>query len=250
MLRVTLVASTKFHDDFSYYSYYSLLERMGVTDDDLDFNSAVKNEDELPELAGRLCYLSFPKNKRRPGGNKGYLKHIKEIGHGSVLEHTNFTFLVEGISRSCSHELVRHRAGCAYSQLSQRYVENEGEVVVPELLAELSLETQAKWAAHMAASQDLYEELIRVAEVNGLELKPSRGMARSVLPEATGTKIMVTMNARALRHFFKMRGHVTADIEIRRLAIEMWRLVSGYELFSDITINANGDELAMEYPNV
>jgi thymidylate synthase (FAD) len=89
--------------------------------------------DTTPEVAGRLCYLSF-KNPR-PGGNVAYVKHIKEVGHGSVLEHTVFGMLFEGVSRSLSHELVRHRAGWGYSMLSQRYVDESDVVfVVPPLL--------------------------------------------------------------------------------------------------------------------
>src|SRR5207237_1849814 len=74
----------------------------------------------LTETAGRVCYLSFA--KPRPGGNSAYLTHIKEVGHGSVLEHAVWNLIFNGVSRSLTHELVRHRAGWAYSQLSQRYV--------------------------------------------------------------------------------------------------------------------------------
>src|SRR5262249_16509715 len=77
--------------------------------------------EHLAEIAGRLCYLSY--NRPRPGGNRAYLDHIKEVGHGSVLEHAVWNFIFVGISRSCSHELVRHRAGLGFSQLSQRYVD-------------------------------------------------------------------------------------------------------------------------------
>lgn len=86
--------------------------------------------DTLPEVGGRICYMSF--DSPRPGGNEAYLNHIKEVGHGSVLEHTVIGMIFTGISRSLSHELVRHRAGWAYSQLSQRYVdESVAEYVVP-----------------------------------------------------------------------------------------------------------------------
>ena len=84
----------------------------------------------VTEVAGRTCYMSFA--KPRPGGNHAYLNHIKEVGHGSVLEHAVWSFLVTGVSRSLTHELVRHRAGFAYSQLSQRYVdESDVSFVVP-----------------------------------------------------------------------------------------------------------------------
>src|SRR5258708_34238973 len=90
--------------------------------------------EHLVEIAGRVCYLSFA--RPRPGGNKVYLDHILEVGHGSVLEHAVWNFVFAGVSRSLTHELVRHRAGWAYSQLSQRYVdESVAEYVEPDVIA-------------------------------------------------------------------------------------------------------------------
>ncbi len=89
----------------------------------------------LPEVAGRLCYMSF--KKPRPGGNSAYLGHIKEVGHGSVLEHSVWNFIITGVSRSFTHELVRHRAGFGYSQLSQRYVdESVADFVEPDCIGD------------------------------------------------------------------------------------------------------------------
>ncbi len=91
--------------------------------------------DHLPELAGRLCYMSFA--RPRPGGNEAYIGHIKEVGHGSVLEHATFNLIITGVSRSLTHELVRHRVGFSYSQLSQRFVdESDVAFVVPPALQE------------------------------------------------------------------------------------------------------------------
>lgn len=104
-----------------------------MTSEGLDPNwgtDTVKASEELPEIAGRLCYMSF-KNPR-PGGNKAYLGHILGSGHGSVLEHAVWNFIITGVSRSFTHEIVRHRVGFSYSQLSQRYVdESEVAFVVP-----------------------------------------------------------------------------------------------------------------------
>ena len=87
---------------------------------------------KLVEVAGRLCYKSY--SRPRPGGNKAYLDHIVEVGHGSVIEHAVYSLIFTGISRSLSHELVRHRAGWAYSQRSQRYCdESDLGVVLPPL---------------------------------------------------------------------------------------------------------------------
>src|SRR5215471_7433413 len=77
--------------------------------------------EHLVETAGRVCYMSFV--KPRPGGNQAYIGHILEVGHGSVLEHGVWNLLITGVSRSLTHELIRHRAGFGYSQLSQRYVD-------------------------------------------------------------------------------------------------------------------------------
>lgn len=86
------------------------------------WNSDTDNASEhLVEIAGRLCYMSFA--KPRPGGNQAYINHILEVGHGSVLEHAVYSMIFTGVSRSLTHELVRHRAGMSYSQLSQRYVD-------------------------------------------------------------------------------------------------------------------------------
>src|SRR5438552_19034496 len=88
----------------------------------------------LTEAAGRVCYMSFA--KPRPGGNETYLKHILEVGHGSVLEHAVWDFVFVGVSRTLTHELIRHRAGWGYSQLSQRYVdESVAEYVEPDCIA-------------------------------------------------------------------------------------------------------------------
>lgn len=104
----------------------------------------------LCETAGRSCYMSFA--KPRPGGNAAYLKHIKESAHGSVFEHAVWNFLVTGVSRSLTHELVRHRAGMAYSMLSQRYVdESVAEYICP---AELRAEVRAAEARFRLAWQN------------------------------------------------------------------------------------------------
>lgn len=188
----------------------------------------------LSESAGRVCYMSFA--KPRPGGNFAYLNHIKEVGHGSVLEHAVWTFLITGVSRSLTHELVRHRAGFAYSQLSQRYVdESVAEYVEPGIVAN-DPELHAIWLeavqhahqCYIRLADKLNEKLADAATATAAMLPPdadrttrrktARQAARSVLPNATETKITVTANARSLRHFLEQRGSVHAEPEIRILA--------------------------------
>jgi thymidylate synthase (FAD) len=186
------------------------------------------------ETAGRVCYMSFA--KPRPGGNAAYLHHIKEVGHGSVLEHAVWNLLFTGISRTLTHELVRHRAGMGYSQLSQRYVdESVAEYVEPDIIA-ADPELHALW---LDAVSHAHVSYVKLAEKLNAKLadpqaaaaamippgadrttrrKTARQAARSVLPNATETKIFVTANARALRHFLEQRGSAFAEPEIRKLA--------------------------------
>lgn len=195
----------------------------------------------VTETAGRVCYMSFA--KPRPGGNSAYLHHIKEVGHGSVLEHAVWSFLITGVSRSLTHELVRHRAGWAYSQLSQRYVdESVAEYVEPDIIAN-DPELHTLWLDAVTHAHDAY---VKLAERLNAKLadpqaaaaamlppdadrttrrKTARQAARSVLPNATETKITVTVNARALRHFFEQRGSVFAEPEIRKLTNVMLDVV-------------------------
>lgn len=188
----------------------------------------------VTETAGRVCYMSFA--KPRPGGNAAYLHHIKEVGHGSVFEHAVWTLLITGVSRTLTHELVRHRAGFGFSQLSQRYVdESVAEYVEPDIIAN-DPELHAIWMEAMGHAHACYLQLAeklntKLADPKAAAAamlppdadrttrrKTARQAARSVLPNATETKITVTGNARALRHFIEQRGSVFAEPEIRKLA--------------------------------
>lgn len=199
--------------------------------------------EKLVEVAGRLCYMSFA--RPRPGGNSSYIGHILEVGHGSVLEHAVFNFIITGVSRSFTHELVRHRAGFGYSQLSQRFVdESECAFVEPDAIAG-DPELHAIWLEAITASQKAYRALadglaakFRDIDDRTLRRKKAREAARSVLPNATETKIFVTGNARALRHFIEMRGDPAADVEIRKVAIAMLELlrVESPNLFGDYQV--------------
>lgn len=199
-------------------------------DHGVDWNSDSEEPAEiLTETAGRLCYFSF--EKPRPGGNSVYLNHIKEVGHGSVLEHGVWNLLFTGVSRSLTHELVRHRAGMGYSQLSQRYVdESVAEYICPDIinndpeLYQIWQETIEHAHASYIKLADRLSAKLYANEPSRMNLtsterrKAARQAARSVLPNATETKIFVTANARALRHFLEQRGAAAAEPEIRKLA--------------------------------
>src|SRR5438105_7348104 len=152
--------------------------------------------ESLTEVAGRVCYMSFA--RPRPGGNKAYLGHILEVGHGSVLEHAVWDFIFVGVSRSLTHELVRHRH-MGYSQLSQRYVdESVAEYVEPDCIA-ADPELHRIWLEAVAHSHQAYLKLAEKLQDAFKEepdrtqrRKLARQAARSVLPNATETKIFVT----------------------------------------------------------
>jgi thymidylate synthase (FAD) len=186
--------------------------------------------EKLIEVAGRVCYMSFA--RPRPGGSRTYLGHILEVGHGSVLEHSVWNFIVTGISRSLSHELIRHRAGWGYSQLSQRYVdESVAEYVEPDCIA-ADPELHRLWLDAVVHSHEAYVKLAERLQESfkdepdrTLRRKLARQAARSVLPNATETKIFVSANARALRHFIEMRASRHAEVEIRKLAVQVLRVM-------------------------
>lgn len=201
--------------------------------------------EKLCEVAGRVCYMSFA--KPRPGGNAAYLHHLLEVGHGSVLEHAVYNLLITGVSRSFTHELVRHRAGFGYSQLSQRYVdESSTDFVEPDCIAD-DPRLHEIWIEAMKRSHDAYCRLVEGLTNKFSDLpdstqrrKTARQAARSVLPNATETKIFVTANVRALRHFIEMRCSEHAEVEIRKVAEAVLRVMQGespnlfrdYELIS------------------
>lgn len=189
----------------------------------------------IPEIAGRTCYMSFGRGRT----HEDYLKHILEVGHGSVLEHAYYNFIIWGVSRSLTHELVRHRVGTSYSQLSQRYVdERETNFVVPpgvQAIQSKSPELYEKWLAHMEASRKLYTELTDGLEAMYSDLenptdrrKKARQAARSVLPNATETVMYFGANIRALRHLIEMRAHPAADLEIRELFVMVFEIMRNH----------------------
>ncbi len=173
-------------------------------------------------LAARLCYsptgIDELQEKLGSADVTRFLEKIMSLGHRSVLEHASFTFGIEGISRAASHQLVRHRLA-SYSQQSQRYVTFAGDgfpLVVPDSIAASPTRREAFDRA-MRACAAAYRELVE----DGVPAED----ARFVLPNAAETKIIVTMNARELLHFFALRCCERAQWEIRAVACAMLRLV-------------------------
>ncbi|MGV9800604.1 FAD-dependent thymidylate synthase [Mycobacterium sp. NPDC003449] len=236
-LRVQLIARTEFQ-----------------APPDIPWRTDADGGEALTEFAGRACYQSWSKPNPRTATNAGYIAHIIDVGHFSVLEHASVSFYITGISRSATHELIRHRH-FSYSQLSQRYVpENDAEVVVPPGFED-DPELVDIFTRAADANRATYTELLRRLESKFsdqpnavLRRKQARQAARAVLPNATETRIVVTGNYRAWRHFIAMRASEHADVEIRRLAIACLRelVAAAPAVFSDFEIYplADGTEVA------
>jgi thymidylate synthase (FAD) len=226
---------------------------------DVPWETDASGGQALAEFAGRACYQSWTKPNPATATNEGYLRHILEVGHLSVLEHGTVSMYLSGVSRSLTHELIRHRH-FSYSQLSQRHVpgyeatERDAAVVEPAVIAE-DPELHERFLAATDAALAAYRELLdglekRFADVPNATLrrKQARQAARAVLPNAVETRIVVTGNYRAWRHFVAMRASEHADVEIRELAIACLRELQQVapHVFDDFRISrlADGTEVA------
>jgi thymidylate synthase (FAD) len=211
----------------------------------------------LIEYAGRQCYASWSNPAGRT--NAEYIGNMLDHGHLSVIEHANATFAISGVSRSLTHELVRHRH-LSFSQSSQRYVpETDANFIEPDPIAE-DPELHAIFLEAVQQSQAAYDKLLEklterfsYVEDRTLRRKLARQAARSVMPNATETKIVVTGNFRAWRWFIHMRGSEHADREIRSLAIAILRELQQVApaVFCDYQITSlpDGSEVATsKYP--
>ena len=212
------------------------------------------------EISARLCYMSFGRGRR---DITDFINNLLSSKDGSVFEHVNYGFVFTGVSRSLTHELVRHRAGFAFSQRSQRYVDESGaSFVVPPAVAQgdgdsnaaeriLKDALEAASTAYRKLVDALNESLPReVFSSNTDRRKAVRQAARAVLPNATETKIFVTANVRAWRHFIEMRAASFADWEIRYLAIEVLELLRQESplLFGDFSIEELPDGTRIAAP--
>jgi thymidylate synthase (FAD) len=186
--------------------------------------------EQVVALAAKLCYspatIGDLLGRIQEKEQQAFVQRLAEMGHHSPLEHASFTFAIEGISRATTHQLVRHRIA-SYSQQSQRYVGERSAagglfdfIVPPSVIAA----GRGEWfAERMAEIQGWYNELV---EALGNKGESSNEDARFLLPNAAETKIIVTMNARELRHFFAVRCCRRAQWEIRAMATEMLRLAA------------------------
>jgi thymidylate synthase (FAD) len=192
----------------------------------LNFSAYLDDPTPLPEgaqlakIAGQLCYMSFGPKRSMNAQAKRYFDNLKSSGHGSVFEHATFSLLLYGISRSVTHELIRHRAGFGYSQLSQRFV--SGRMLRFVERPEYRTDEQE-------ARTDLRKKVQQAA--------------RSVLPNETEAPIVVTGNGRAWRHVIEERASAHAEVEIRELAVRIFLCLRQVDpvLFDDYTLEPLSD---------
>lgn len=182
--------------------------------------------EQITAMAGKGCYDSYGEDGRNIND---HIQSLINSRHGSVLEHGNISLFIEGISRGCSHEIVRHRAGFAYSQRSTRYVDEGDCAIVLDPFYAKQYEDKHMSAEHFIEtcknSIDVYNGTVDwLLEAAPVELHPkdkrkwARGKARQLLPHAIETRMTMTGNLRAWRHFIEQRSNRFAEAEIRRLA--------------------------------
>ena len=190
--------------------------------------SITQNAEKLIENAGRTAYLSFGKQKE--GSEKRFIRMLIKSGHLSVLEHAYATFRITGGSRAFTHQLVRHRL-CAFTQQSQRFVdESSFHYIEPDSIRS-NREAHELFLRFIQNSRDIYSKL--------QELGVQNEDARFVLPNAIESQIVITTNFREWRHIIELRGSPEAQWEIKRMAIEVLRLLRNHAptAFGDFEIN-------------
>ncbi len=236
-LRVYLLAETKLTDGIQQF----------LADRDLHWrqDDAASDGEHLVEAAGRVCYLSFSERQYR-SRNDEYISNLIAQGHDSVLEHATFSILADGISRNLSHQLVRHRIGFSYSELSQQYFEIAPPRWAMPVPLEHDAEAREEWSRLVSDAQQTYDSLLskmsRLEVLSALSRKEAnrlvRATARSVLPGCVATTLVVTGNARAWRHFLRVRGTIAGDLEMREYCSKVLEVLSSSagNLFADFEV--------------
>ena len=232
-MQVQLIAQTVFHTN-------AVADLIRWDDEHIDGRN---DADMLAEFAGRLCYLSFDRPNSKTARNADYVANIVRQQHFSVLEHSSATFLLLDVSRTFTHELIRHRH-LSFSQVSQRYVdESLSHVVIPPVLRDATgpqaelLERNIMGLDNVA--HDLYSRIYQWVIGHGGTRKQARGAARAVLPGNTRTSIVVSGNMRAWREFLTKRMSTAADDEIREVAEIIYVALENIApaMFSDFGVN-------------
>ncbi len=201
----------------------------------LDDSIKLSSAEELSKTAGQWCYLAFGPERTWNNNAEQYFENIKLHKHGSIMEHANFTMAIWGVSRSFTHEIVRHRAGCGFSQVSQRYV---GEATLrfverPEFVNNMALHTyfldridacknEYVWTTdYLLNKQKSGEEILSAERKTDLKKKIQQ-CSRAILPNETEAPIIITGNVRAWRNIIEQRVSEHAEIEIRRVVYNVF----------------------------
>jgi thymidylate synthase (FAD) len=239
--KVRLICRPAFDDS----SAQAFLEDWGVTWTRTPNSS---NAEELVEFSGRVCYMSFGEGRQSPKTNKEYIHNLIRQLHESVLEHATWSFIISEVSRGFTHQLVRHRIGFSFSQLSQQYYEDESSPFIKPDLISSNPDISRIWDAAVLGAREAYSELLSklksLDSPGGKEAKRAlRTAARSVLPEAAATAIAVTANCRAIRHFLDVRGAIEGDEEMRKVSALLLSLLQkdSPSLFSDFEVRRHRD---------
>lgn len=205
-----------------------------------DENASMNGAEALTEASGRACFQSWHRPNPATASNEGYLRHILDVGHHSLLRHSSVSFYLEGISRSFSHQLVTHKH-LNQSQLSQRFVSaDDSFMVIPPAVLDGDAEALAMLEAVMNQARAVYARLVDRFTLQGHKPKQAREAARAVMPNMAETKMVVTGNLQAWRHFISVRATEHADAEMCRVAVMIaWELKTMYpNLFQDMHLRS------------
>jgi len=240
----------------------AMLEALNVKEPlQAQYPSSPSGSEQLIEIGGRLCYKSFevglnPNVTKIREGNKEYIGNILKHHHGSVLEHGSVTFVLINVTRVLTHELVRHRAGCAYSQESLRFVRlTEISYYYPDIFDQIGSKDGMQ-GDDSAEVRRLFEEVIRTCEefqkfaaqildVPNLPFEQKKKVTsamRRAAPIGLATNIMVTANHRAWRHIIEMRTSKHAEEEVILVVSEIARqLQEGFpNIYQDMSLDDDG----------
>lgn len=227
----------------------------------------IGHSSDLAQFAGRECYQSWKRPNPDTATNQGYLANIISQGHLSTFEHGSCSFRISGVSRSLTHELIRHRH-FSISQLSQRYaaVKKERSDGQKAFVVAPLFEGEADWMGTQSILQEAWDHaveaydrlvamwlprLIQQGADPHMARKRAREAARSVLPNMTPTSLVFTGNHRAWRWLLFMRGSIFADAEIRRLALALFEELRMIEpaLYQDFQVRTiEGEECLVQVP--
>ena len=252
--RVFRIAET----EINYHELSGALQEIGAPEWQVNAPSAAE---VLTEFAGKSCYMSFDtklnQNLTAVGTktNAEYVQNIIKQQHGSVLEHSTVTFFITNVSRVVTHEIVRHRAGTAFSQTSGRYVRGDKvEMYIPECI----LDNQALVDVFDTAAHQMEENLAKLVEISGInhmkdfaKKKELTSAFRRILGNGIANHIVVTANHRAWRHMIEMRTAEGAEEEIRLVFRSIYRMLREYypSIYADMDFNDAG-AVVSEYRKV